>query len=103
MKDNAGSQVKVYTPEEQYRLLEKHMRRGVWRSLSLLHRKHVDIEKLMLERTMSLGLEQYGDVMFHQTKDTLDRESMEEAADMVAREAVYDMIETGAIKEGTIT
>lgn len=101
MKDNAGSQVKVYTPDEQMNLLRAHSRKGVWRSMSLLHRKHVEIEELMLQRTMTLGLEQYGDVMFHQTRHALDRESMEEAADMVAREAVYDMIENGVIVEGT--
>jgi hypothetical protein len=36
--------------------------------------------------------------MFHQSLEELDRESMEEAADMVAREAVYDMKERGVIK-----
>ena len=51
----------------------------------------------MLERTATLGWEQYGDEMFHQTYDELDREAMEEAADMVAREAVYDMKEKGVI------
>jgi uncharacterized ferritin-like protein (DUF455 family) len=64
----------------------------------MIHRNHVEIEKLMLDRVSTLGYEQYGDAMFHQSLEELDRESMEEAADMVAREAVYDMKERGVIK-----
>jgi hypothetical protein len=67
-----------------------------------MHQKHHEIEALMLRRVMTLGYEQYGDEMFHQTRSRLDKESKEEAADMVARESVYDMIEKGVIEEGTI-
>lgn len=98
--DNHGSRLKVYSLQEQRQLLEKYCRFGVWRSISLLHRKHVEIEQLMLERVVTLGYEQYGDEMFRQTRPELDRESREEAADMVARETVYELIERGIIPEG---
>ena len=73
------------------------MRAGVWRSISLIHRKHLEIEALMIHRAMTVGLEEYNDKAFHMSTDQLDREAMEEAADMVLYEAVYDMIEKKVI------
>jgi hypothetical protein len=63
-----------------------------------MHRRQYEIEALMIERcTSDWAYEQYGDEMFHQSYDELDLNSLEEAADMVAREAVYDAKEKGVI------
>lgn len=51
----------------------------------------------MLQRCMGLGLEQYGDSLFHKTLDEIDEESMQEAADLVAYEAIYDAKQKGVI------
>lgn len=88
----------TYTPEQQRALLEKHALFGLYRAHSLIHRKQNTIMALMLDRCASdWALKQYGDEMFRQSYDELDRNSMEEAADLVAREAVWDMKEKGVI------
>lgn len=89
--------MKTYTPAEQERLLREHMRQGSFRAMVLFSRKQHEIEQLMLERAMGVGLEEYGDSAFHKTLDQLDRESMEEAADLVLYETVYNMRERGVI------
>jgi hypothetical protein len=57
----------------------------------------VYLEGLMVERAMSIGLEEYGDRAFHLTRDQLDQESLEEAADLLMYEAIYDMKERKVI------
>lgn len=89
--------MKTYTPAEQERLLREHMRQGSFRAMALFGRKQHEIEQLMLERAMGVGLEEYGDAAFHKSLDVLDRESMEEAADLVLYETVYNMRERGVI------
>lgn len=91
--------MKVYTPNEQKRLLEDYARQGSFRALALLGRKQYEIEQLMVERAMSVGIDEYGDGAFHKTLDQLDRESMEEAADLVMYEAVYSMRERGVLRD----
>lgn len=95
--DNRGSQIRVYSEAEQRRLLENHIRRGVWRSISLIHRKHVEIEGLAITRAMGVGLQDYGDRLFHLSREEIDTEAMDEAADLAVYEAVYDMRENGVI------
>lgn len=69
----------------------------MWRSISLIHRKHVFLEEFMIERAMTVGLEEYGDRAFHLTQEQLDQESLEEAADLLMYEAIYDMKERKVI------
>lgn len=90
--------VKTYTPAEQGALLRSYARQGSFRAMALLGRKQYEIEELMIHRALSIGLEEYGDSAFHKSIADLDRESMEEAADLVMYEAVYSMRETGAIR-----
>lgn len=89
--------MKVYTPSEQLELLTANARQGSYRALVLLGRKQHEIEQLMLERAMSIGLDEYGDAVFHKSLAEIDRESMEEAADLVMYEAVFSMREAGLI------
>lgn len=89
--------MKTYTAAEQKRLLESHARQGSFRALALLGRKQFEIESLMIERAMGVGLAEYGDAAFHKPLDVLDRESMEEAADLVMYETVYNMRAQGVI------
>lgn len=46
---------------------------------------------------MTVGLEEYGDRAFHLTCEQLDQESLEEAADLLMYEAIYDMKERKVI------
>lgn len=89
--------MKTYTPDEQERLLREHARQGSFRAMALLGRKQHEIEQLMLERALSVGLDEYGDAAFHKPLEVLDRESMEEAADLVLYETVYNMRERGIL------
>ena len=89
--------IRTYTPTEQHALLSEHARQGSFRAMALIGRKQHEIEQLMISRAMGLGLEEYGDAAFHKTLDQLDQESMEEAADLVMYETVYNMRERGII------
>lgn len=89
--------IKTYTPDEQLRLLKENARQGSFRAMTLLHRKQYEIEDLMLVRAMEQGLAEYGDASWHKPLDVLDRESMEEAADLVMYETIYNLKERRVI------
>lgn len=89
--------VKAYSPQEQGRLLRPALRQGSFRAMALLGRKQWQIERLALERVMSLGNDEYGDASWHKSLDELARESMEEAADLTFYSAVYGLREEGAL------
>lgn len=90
--------MRAYSPDEQRRLLTNFARQGSFRALALLGRKQHEIEKLMVDRAMHVGITEYGDKAFHKTLHELDIDSMEEAADLVMYEAVYSMREMGVIQ-----
>lgn len=89
--------IRTYSPAEQEQLLRQHARQGSFRALALLGRRQHEIEDLMIERAMGVGLDEYGDQSFHLTLPQLDRESMEEAADLVMYETIYNLRERGLI------
>lgn len=91
------SSVKVYSPGEQKRLLQPVLRQGSMRAIALLGRRQWEIEKLALARGLGIGVEEYGDASFHKSLVDLDRESMEEAADLVWYESIYSLKENGVI------
>lgn len=90
--------IRTYTKAEQANMLTQAARAGSMRAYALMGRKRLEIEGLMLQRAMGLGLDEYGDASFHKSLDELDRESMEEAADLVMYEAIYDLRSRGYLK-----
>lgn len=89
--------VKTYTAAEQEELLRRYMRQGSFRAMALLGRKQHEIEQLMLERAAGVGITEYGDETWHKPLEVIDRESMEEAADLVFYETVYNLKERRVI------
>lgn len=57
--------------------------------MALFGREMFQLEQLMLERTMGVGLAEYGDGMFHKSLEQLRQESREEASDQIAYQAIY--------------
>lgn len=81
----------TYSPEQQRAVLASHLRAGAYRTMALLHRRMDQLIDLALERAMSdEALAKYGDAMFHQSFPELTRETLEELADALNRQAVYD-------------
>ena len=88
----------TYSPDQQRAILEAHMKQAVYRTLALLHRKADALVALAVERAMSPeAFAQYGDAMFHQSLAELERETAEELADALNRQAVYDAREKGLL------
>jgi hypothetical protein len=91
--------IKVYTVAEQQRILREHMRFGAFRTLALLGRKMHAMGELALERAAAPeAVEKYGDAMFHQSLSELERETWEELADALNRQAVYDARAKGLMR-----
>lgn len=87
--------MQIYTPSDQAKIIDRWSLQGSYRLMALLHRRQHEVIALSRHRLLSLGFEQYGDAMFHQTLTELERESLEELADGVNRQAVYSWLEAG--------
>lgn len=88
--------IRIYSPADQRRILEQHMRQAAYRTMTLTHRKMHELMKLAIDRAMAKeALEAYGDSMFHQSFDELEQETREELADAFNRQAVYSWKERG--------
>lgn len=87
--------IQTYSLSEQQRIISLYAHLGVLRSYALLMRRSGEIEQLAKERLI-VGHAEYGDEMFHQSLDDLRRESLEELADCVNRQAVYEWKEKHA-------
>lgn len=88
--------IRIYTPQQQRAILERHIKSAAYRTLALTNRKMDDLMRLAVERAMSQeALAAYGDSMFHQSLSELERETWEELADAFNRQAVYEAKEKG--------
>lgn len=93
------TKIRTYTLADQQRILAAHIRAGVYRTISLAYRKMDPIMSLALERAAAPeAFDKYGDTMFHQSLDELERETIEEIADAFNRQAVYEARERGTLR-----
>ncbi len=90
--------VKVYAPSEQKRIIEEHVQQGSYRLAVLLHRRRGEVIKMAVERSMGIGLVDYGDKSFHKSLDMLEEETMQELSDGVVYQSLYSWKEHEGIR-----
>ena len=93
------SGIRVYTAGQQLDLLRRDggMRQASYRLGGVLHHHMLAVEELAVERAMTQGVETYGDAAFHMPLEQLKLETMEELADGVMYQRVYDLRSKGLI------
>ena len=68
--------------EDQQRIVNQHLDAAFDELVDRLHSQRAFIYGLALER-LAVGVEEYGDAIFHRSPDQLEREVLEELADSV--------------------